>query len=153
MEGTAMTKSSLFLVTALFASAFLLSQSPAQASKVLTGDKCVFESSTAVYGGGPPEKISITWRRSTGNIIAFSWDHGGVAWYSFAGNPGTMVEEPSGAYYQFNIGTTTAGYDSTRYQLKGYLAINIDWPAATFAAIYEGTGTSHMVANGKVNCS
>lgn len=146
-----MTKSSLLCTATLLGAALLLSHSPANAAKVLTGDKCVFESSNAVYGGGPPEKISLTWRRSTGKILAFSWDHG-APWYSYAADPGTMVEEPSGAYYQFNIGTTTAGFDSTRYQLKGYLAISMDWPDATFAAIYEGTGTSHMVATGKVSC-
>jgi hypothetical protein len=149
-----MSKSHLLCAGTLLGSALLLSHSAANASKELTGDKCVFESSAASYGGGAPEPISLTWNHRTGKIIAFSWNNRGTPWYSYAAEPGTVTQEtPGGYYYHANIGLTTAGYDTTRYQLKGYIAINIDWPDATFAAIYEGTGTSYMVAHGKVKCS
>lgn len=149
-----MSMSQNFGTATLLGLVLLMSDSAANASKELKGDKCIFETSAASYGGGAPEPMSITWNRSSGKIIAFSWNNRGTPWYSYAADTGTVTEDAPGSYYfHTNIGLTTAGYDSTRYQLKGYIAINIDWPAATFAAIYEGTGTSYMVAHGKVSCA
>lgn len=142
---------SRYLCAAALAGA-ALSLAPSASAKPLTGEKCVFESKAAIYAGGPPEPITLVWNRSTGEILDWSWNHGGVPWYSFAANKGTVELEGS-YYHRFDIGMTSAGYDTTRYSLKGYLTINIAWPNATFAAIYEGTGTSWMAAHGTVNCS
>lgn len=61
-------------------------------------------------------------------------------------------EPPHGYYHLISLGITTAGYDTTRYSLKGYISIDKNWPDATFAAIYEGTGTEWMAAKGLVTC-
>jgi hypothetical protein len=137
---------------AVAATATLASQSAANASKALKGETCTFQTKQAIFGGGPPEVLSITWNLSSGKVTGFSWDHGSEVWYAFAANPGTMQAEPSGYYYLFDVGATTAGYDATRYSFKGYIAINQNWPDATLAAVYEGTGTAWLGANGTVIC-
>jgi hypothetical protein len=97
--------------------------------------------------------VQVTWNLKSGQIKSFGWNHGGVPWYSYAAAPGTVQPEAGSSYYYVtNIGVTTAGYDTTRYSLKGYIAIDSDWPSATFVAVYEGTGTSWMAAKGKVTC-
>lgn len=138
--------------TALVGTAMSLAQDAS--AKPLTGEKCVFESKSAIYAGGPPEPITLVWNRSTGEIVSWSWDHGGVPWFSFPANRGTAeLESGSSYYYRVDIGMTTSGYETTRYSLKGYITVNIAWPDATFAAVYEGTGTAWMGAQGTVNCS
>lgn len=73
-----MPMSQIVRTTALLGSVVLMSHSAANAAKELKGDKCVFESSAASYGGGAPEPISLTWNRSSGKIIAFSWNNRGT---------------------------------------------------------------------------
>ncbi|MFN3517249.1 MAG: hypothetical protein ACK4YM_08835 [Novosphingobium sp.] len=132
----------------------VLPLSPVSAAKTLSGDTCTFETKSAIYAGGPPEFLAITWNLKSGEVLSVKWDHGGVTWYSYGADKGTVQPEPPhGYYYLTNIGMTTAGYDATRYSLKGHIAIDKDWPDATFAAVYEGTGTAWMAAKGMVRCT
>jgi hypothetical protein len=126
------------------------SVSDARAAAGATG-YCVFESRNAYYQGSPAEPIKLVWRTSDGEVQSWDWLHGGVPWFSFAANKGTAKQDFY--YYLLDVGITTAGYTSTRYSLKGYIAENIAWPAATFAVIYEGTGTAWFVAHGTLTCS
>lgn len=114
-------------------------------------DTCEFKSTNAYYQGSPPEPIKLVWRKSDGAIQSWDWLHGGVPWFSFAANKGTAKQESY--YYLLDVGITLAAYSSWRYSLKGYIAENIAWPAATFAVIYEGTGTAWFVAHGSLTCT
>ena len=139
--------------TALTLTLAALPLSPATASKFLSGENCTFKTNSAIYAGGPPESVAITWNLRTGEVKSFRWDHSGVTWYSFDGDKGRVQSDPPHVYYYLtSLGITTAGYETTRYSLKGYISIDKDWPDATFAAIYEGTGTEWMAAKGSVTC-
>lgn len=122
---------------------------------------CVFQSKNAHYEGSPPEPIKLVWiQDSTGAIQSWDWTHGGVMWYSFAADKGTAKPDSTDLkYFVLNLGITLKKYASTRYQLKGYIGKNgatpknsPTWPNATFAVIYEGTGTTWFVAHGTLSC-
>lgn len=137
---------------AVVVAALIAAQSNALASKVLKGDTCVFESTTAVFAGGPPETLVVKWDHRSGAVSAVAWNRGGSEWSAFPGNAGAIRPEPSGAYYNADIGLTSQGA-SERYSFKGYIAIDKNWPSATFAAVYEGTGTAWIGAKGTVTCN
>jgi len=108
-----------------------------------------FKSETAYYATvtSPPEALSFEWDNDTGVPSRFEWLHGGVAWYLYRA-PGNVTQE-NAYYYDVDLRITTDGFEDTAYSLKGKLTIDaVRADGATFAAIYEGTGTAWFVADG-----
>lgn len=136
---------------ALIPAVGLLSSVPAQAADQI----CTFQTEEAYYASvaSPAEPLSFQWNTGTGQVINASWLHGSVEWFSFAADPGSVTVTPEGGYYNLiDIGITTAGYETTRYSIKGYIATNIALPNVTFAGVFEGTGTDWFVAHGTLTC-
>lgn len=118
---------------------------------------CTFKTNDAHYATltSPGEPIVFKWRKSTGKVSGFKWLHGGVTWFSFAAQRGTVLPDggfPADYHLRVNLGITTAGYEPVRYEIRGYLEPNISLPNATFAGVYEGTGTAWIVAYGELSC-
>ena len=119
---------------------------------------CTFKSNSTHYANvaSPAETLAFRWRRSTGKVTGFVWQHGSpaVKWFPYAANPGKVVpdEFPGDYHNRVNLGITTAGFESTRYEIRGYVEPNIALPSATFSGIYEGTGTAWIVAYGSLTC-
>jgi len=115
---------------------------------------CTFKTDKARYASikNLAEPLSFKWHTGTGQVTDFSWLHGAsaVEWFPYAAQPGTVTPEIN--YNRVELGITTAGFESTRYTIKGYLATNIKSSNVTFAGIYEGTGTAWFVAYGKRTC-
>jgi hypothetical protein len=108
-----------------------------------------FKSETAHYATvtSPAETFSFEWDADTGAPSRLDWLHGGVAWYLYK-TPGSVTKQ-KGHYWEVDLHITTDGYQETAYSLKGKLTIDATRPdGATFAAIYEGTGTAWFVADG-----
>lgn len=122
-------------------------------------DVCTFQTSKNHYATtkhSPNEVLRLSWRTDTDEVLDFHWEHQAngqtVLWYPFAAAPGTVHSE-SGPRWNVDLGITTAGFEDFRYRMYGKLAVNISLPAATFAVIYEGTGTAWDVAYGEVACA
>ena len=118
---------------------------------------CTFETKDAHYASvtSPPEYLAIRWHTATGNVESFQWIQGGATtttWFSYPPDHGSVT--PVAYYNLLNLRITRQGYETTAaYSIKGYIAPNVQLPAATFAGIYEGTGTSWFVAQGMLTCA
>ncbi|MBF2085677.1 hypothetical protein [Thermoleptolyngbya sp. C42_A2020_037] len=110
-----------------------------------------FESKEAYYASfpSPPEILIFEWDTETGKPIRLEWQHGGAVWFLYHA-PGQITREtPDFNYYDVNLRMTTTGYEHAAYGLKGKLTVDAHRPSgATFAGIYEGTGTAWFVADG-----
>jgi hypothetical protein len=113
---------------------------------------CTFETKEAHYASvtNPPEYLTFRWHTATARVESFQWNQGDTTWFSFPADPGTV--RPMAYYNVVDLKMTRKGLEGAAYSIKGYVAPNIRLPAATFAAIYEGTGTAWFVARGVVNC-
>lgn len=111
-----------------------------------------FTTDEAYYASfpSPAEQLTIEWNTETGQPIRLEWVHGSAVWFLHPKTPGSITREmPDFNYYDVNLRMTTAGYEETAYGLKGKLTVDAHRPSgATFAAIYEGTGTAWFVADG-----
>lgn len=110
-----------------------------------------FTSNDAYYASvsSPAESLSFEWDDVTGIPTSLIWVNEGNVWFLHS-DPGSITPEvPGSNYYEVNLRITTAGYEDTAYPLKGKLTIDVERPSgATFAAIFEGTSTSWLVADG-----
>jgi len=117
---------------------------------------CTFKTDESHFSSllSPPEPMAFKWRKSTGKVLSFYWLHGGVKWFSYKPNKGTVMPDlyPGDYHHRVNLGTTTTGFETTRYQILGYVQTNKELPNATFAGTWEGTGSAWFVAYGNLNC-
>ncbi len=118
---------------------------------------CTFSTTASHYANlsSPPEPFAFKWRKSTGQVLNTYWLHGGVKWFSYVNDRGSALPDkfPGDYHVRVNLGITTAGFESTRYQLLGFVQPNVSLPNATFSAIYEGSGSAWFVAYGKITCA
>lgn len=132
--------------------AFLLNSVIVQAADEI----CTFKTNESHYASllSPPEPMTFKWRKSTGKVLTASWLHGDVNWFSYTPNKGTVMPDkfPGDYHQRVNLGITTAGFETTRYQILGYVQPNIGLPNATFAGVFEGTGSNWFVAYGNLSC-
>ena len=115
---------------------------------------CTFETKEAHYARvtSPPEYLAIKWHTATGRVESFQWNQGGTTWFSYPQDPGSVTQA---SYYNLvNLRITWSGLQAQNgaYSIKGSIAPNVHLPAATFAGIYEGTGTAWFVAYGSLTC-
>lgn len=117
---------------------------------------CTFSTNAAHYANltSPAEPFAFKWRKSTGQVLNTYWVHGGVKWFSYVNDRGSALPDkfPGDYHVLVNLGITTTGFESTRYQLLGVVQPNVILPNATFSAVYEGTGSAWFVAYGKMTC-
>ncbi len=110
-----------------------------------------FTTDEAYYASfpSPPERLTIEWDTEAGKPIHLEWVHGSAVLFLYPNTPGCIMREtPDINYYDVNLRMTTAGYEETAYSLKGKLTVDAHRPSgATFAGIYEGTGTAWFVAD------
>lgn len=132
--------------------ALLINGTSAQAADEI----CTFKTNESHFASllSPPEPMAFKWRKSTGKVLGASWLHGGVKWFSFNPDKGTVMPDkfPGDYHQRVNLGITTTGFETTRYQILGYVQPNITLPNATFAGVYEGTGSAWFVAYGNLSC-
>lgn len=117
---------------------------------------CTFKTNASHFASllSPPEPMVFKWRKSTGKVLGASWLHGGVKWFSYNLDKGTVLPDkfPGDYHQRVNLGITTAGFETTRFQILGYVQPNIAMPNATFAGVFEGTGSNWFVAYGNLSC-
>ena len=140
----------VFALTAAGMGVGLVRGTPAPAQGV--DQICTFETKEAHYATltSPPEYLAIKWHTATARADSFQWNQGDVTWFSYPQDPGTVT--PMAYYNVLSLRVTRKGYEDTAYSIKGYIAPNVQLPAATFAGIYEGTGTAWFVAHGALTC-
>jgi hypothetical protein len=114
---------------------------------------CTFTTNASYYANitRPPAKLQIQWLKSTGAMLSFIWDEDpGETWYPYPGNPGSIQQSGTSYYYVVNIGTTCNNCANTPFQIRGYIAPDVQFgtDAATFAGIWEGVSANWIVAEG-----
>lgn len=120
---------------------------------------CSFETSAAYYDSveNPGEELSFQWELGSGMVKNFSWKttENPDNWrISFEADRGQVNRD--GNYYSLNLGATTEKLKTTdpeaRDSLTGYLSmIRVPTDDYALAGIFEGTGTSWLIAKGKVS--
>lgn len=142
----------LLICMSVVSAAALSMSSPSYAAD----EECTFQSAEAHYAthASPGEPLVVKWRKSSSEVVEIQWVHGGVNWFAYAPQPGTVRGDgfPGDYHLRFNLGMTTSGYEASRYEVRGYINTNISLPNATLAGVFEGTGSAWFVAYGRLDC-